>query len=83
MFLKMLMKGIFCKFSSSRFSLTADFSVCFFFLNTVIVFTVDYKGKIEAASAHLPRSPSCTQFVICKAHLFLNYVIAGRLSSLQ
>lgn len=54
-----------------------------FFSNTVIGFTVDYKGKIKAASAHLPHSPSRMQFIICKAHLFLNYFISERLSSLQ
>lgn len=81
MFLSMPKRGIFCKFLSSRFSLTMYFSG--FFFSAVIEFAVDYKGKIEAGSAHLPRFASHKQFIIRKAHLFLNYVVSGRLSSLQ
>lgn len=42
----------------------------FFPLETVVRFTVDYTGKIDAASTHLPLSP-CTHLFICKAHFFL------------
>lgn len=57
--------------------------VCFFpwKLSSGSLWTI--QGKIEAGCTHLPLSSSCTHLIICKAHFFLNYVISGRLSSIQ
>lgn len=54
-----------------------------FFFNAIIGFTVDYKGKMEVVTAHLPRSASRPLSIICKALLLLHCVTSGRLSSLQ